>query len=125
MTPDPAEIFRVIPSSPMISVGFNDAINFCVWVLKADGLIVPPFTTHSEKSGRLQTLGLSALVWQSWFERVVRSQHPMIQWLAHSKPRTVWVDQQMKNCQNMANALARDYGWDISEFNRDFSVVAL
>jgi hypothetical protein len=48
-------------------------IDFCVWVLLADGLRVPPFDAHSEGSGELRSLGMDAVDWRDWLERVVRA----------------------------------------------------
>jgi hypothetical protein len=55
-------------------------IDFCVWILLADGLRVPPFEAHSEGSGELRSLGMDAVDWRDWLGRVVgacaaRSRH--------------------------------------------------
>ena len=55
-------------------------IDFCVWVLLADGLRVPPFDAHPEGSSELRALGMDAVGWRDWLERVVgacaaRSRH--------------------------------------------------
>jgi hypothetical protein len=49
-------------------------IDFCLWVLLADGLRVPPFDAHPGGSGQLQAAGLTAAGWRAWLERVVIAQ---------------------------------------------------
>lgn len=55
------------------------AIDFCVWVLLADGLRVPPFNLHSGGSGGLRAVGLDESTWREWFERVVAAQRALSQ----------------------------------------------
>lgn len=52
----------------------EQAIDFCVWVLLADGLRVPPFDRHSGGSGALTTAGLTAPDWRRWLGKVVAAQ---------------------------------------------------
>ena len=54
-------------------------IDFCVWVLIADGLRVPPFDAHPPGSGELRAAGLTAPEWQAWFRRVVAAQRALSQ----------------------------------------------
>ncbi len=49
-------------------------INFCVWVLIADGLKVFPFDVHPTGDGKLQALGLNEQMWRSWFTETVLGQ---------------------------------------------------
>lgn len=55
---------------------FNLKIDFCIWVLKVDGLHVPPFDKHSEGNRVLTNLGLEAEAWHSWLLKVVATQDP-------------------------------------------------
>src|SRR5258708_30030096 len=52
------------------SVSFNPYVDFCIWVLEADGLRVPPFDKHPSGDGTLQAAGLHADEWWSWFKVV-------------------------------------------------------
>lgn len=52
----------------------NQKINFCVWILKWDGLHVPPFESHPEGTKRLCQAGLDAQSWLEWFNRVIMTQ---------------------------------------------------
>lgn len=56
------------------SYGFNMAVDFCIWVLEADGLRVPPFDSHADGDGSLRAAGLDAGGWQSWLIRVINLQ---------------------------------------------------
>lgn len=49
-------------------------VNFCVWVLQRDGLAVPPFDRHPPGDGSLQSIGLDAGCWLSWFTETVIGQ---------------------------------------------------
>src|SRR5437764_494196 len=44
---------------------------FCVWVLRRDGLLVPPFDRHQDGDGALRAAGLTAEDWSAWFAAVV------------------------------------------------------
>jgi hypothetical protein len=54
--------------------GPDPTINFCFWVLQADGLRVPPFDQHQGGDGSLRDLGLTEASWQAWFLRVLDPQ---------------------------------------------------
>jgi hypothetical protein len=54
-------------------------IDFCVWVLLADGLRVPPFDAHPGGSGHLQAAGLTTSGWRAWLERVLLAQAALSQ----------------------------------------------
>ena len=47
-------------------------VDFCIWVLEADGLHVPPFEYHSGGDGSLRAAGLDAESWRSWVEEMIR-----------------------------------------------------
>ncbi|MBE9053665.1 hypothetical protein IQ243_25345 [Nostocales cyanobacterium LEGE 11386] len=53
---------------------FNNHVDFCIWVLKIDGLRVPPFDQHSDGNRILQDKGLDVESWQSWLAKVVATQ---------------------------------------------------
>jgi hypothetical protein len=57
------------------SQGFNMFVDFCVWVLEADGVHVPPFDQHSDGDGTLRAAGLDAEGWRIWLARVVNLQY--------------------------------------------------
>jgi hypothetical protein len=52
------------------TIGFNRALDFCVWVLEFDGLQAPPFDRHGDGDGSLQALGLDPGTWQVWVAQV-------------------------------------------------------
>jgi hypothetical protein len=54
--------------------GPDPTINFCFWVLQADGLRVPPFDQHQGGDGSLRDLGLTEASWRAWFLRVLDAQ---------------------------------------------------
>lgn len=49
----------------------NPEVNFCVWVLITDGLLVAPFNSHPKRAGRLQVLSLTEDNWRAWLGSVV------------------------------------------------------
>ena len=53
---------------------FNIHVNFCIWVLLVDGLLVPPFISHLDGNRCLQKRGLNPRSWQYWLETVVATQ---------------------------------------------------
>lgn len=57
-----------------LAKGFNRKLNFCVWVLRKDGLQVAPFDAHPDGDHRLQALGLDAEQWLRWVSRVAATQ---------------------------------------------------
>ncbi|MBE9100608.1 hypothetical protein [Vacuolonema iberomarrocanum] len=61
-------------------VGWAPLINFCVWALEQDGMQVPPFVHHRDGHRRLQNLGMTAEMWQSWFVRVATMLDTRLQW---------------------------------------------
>lgn len=124
--PVTADIFRVSPTlTPTLSVGFNEAIDFCIWVLEYDRLRVPPFTHHVQGVGLLQQQGLTAEIWQAWFERVVRSQHPMLGWSGLYQSRSEWIEREVASHQGMAERLQKFPEWDDSEIDWQANRVAL
>jgi hypothetical protein len=56
-------------------------IDFCVHVLVADGLRVPPFDAHPDGSGAVRAAGLTDSDWRGWFRRVVAAQRTMTEWV--------------------------------------------
>jgi hypothetical protein len=57
-----------------IVIGFHPSVDFCVWLLEADGLRVSPFDLHDEQDGPLQRVGLDAGTWTELFTNVLRAQ---------------------------------------------------
>jgi hypothetical protein len=56
----------------------NWKVDFCIWILKLDGLKFPPFTHHSDGNCMLRNVGLDEETWHSWLEKVVASQDPCL-----------------------------------------------
>jgi hypothetical protein len=54
------------------SCDVNPGVNFCVWVLQADGLRIPPFDRHPDGDGSLRAVGLTAATWRSWLAGVLK-----------------------------------------------------
>ena len=50
---------------------FHVGVNFCVWVLRLDGLHVGPFTQHPDGDGKLRNAGLTARGWLEWVSRII------------------------------------------------------
>lgn len=50
---------------------FDIMVDFCFWVLEADGLHVAPFEHHTGGDGTLQAAGLNAAGWQAWMHEVI------------------------------------------------------
>ncbi|HLO89436.1 MAG TPA: hypothetical protein VK203_31115 [Nostocaceae cyanobacterium] len=57
---------------------FNPHIDFCVWVLKKDGIRFAPFNQHPEGDGKLRDAGLKPEAWFTWFNKVVATQNPIL-----------------------------------------------
>jgi len=57
-----------------LTKGFNRQLNFCVWVLRKDGLRVAPFDAHLDGDHSLRALGLNAEQWMRWVSRVAATQ---------------------------------------------------
>lgn len=49
-------------------------VSFCIHALVADGLKVGPWDRHRGGSGRLRAAGLTAELWEHWFESVVQEE---------------------------------------------------
>jgi len=56
-----------------ISTSTDPNIDFTVWILHRDGLRAGVFSWHPDGDGSLRRAGLTAEVWLSWFQRVVRA----------------------------------------------------
>lgn len=54
------------------SHGFQMGVDFCIWVLLADGLRVPPFDQHDDGDGSLRALGFNAANWRAWLANVAQ-----------------------------------------------------
>jgi len=70
-----------VPEIPLnLYLGFNQDVDFCVWVLTIDGLKSAPFDQHEAGNRCLQNLGLTVEQWQQWIFRVVVWQDPRLVW---------------------------------------------
>ena len=58
----------------MININFNIDIDYCVWILEFDGLLVSPFNHHPDGNSILRDRGLDESSWRSWLEKVVFTQ---------------------------------------------------
>lgn len=86
----------------------NQKINFCVWVLKWDGLHIPPFEAHSEGTKILQQAGLTAQSWFEWFNRVVMTQDKRLLSCATLEDLQIRLEkiiQSLKYASNINNSL--------------------
>jgi hypothetical protein len=77
---------RILGTNPSWTyrIGFNAAIDFCVWILEVDGLHIPPFNLHPDGNKSLRASGLSTDNWRSWFAKVATSQDQQ------QSPSTLW-----------------------------------
>ena len=59
---------------------WNCEVDFCVWVLQADGLQAGSFRHHADGNGALRARGLTASDWQQWVSRLVVCRDPRLLW---------------------------------------------
>jgi hypothetical protein len=52
---------------------FSHELDFCIWILQADGVHSIPFTAHSHHPGPLQLSGFSPELWHAWLQRVAQA----------------------------------------------------
>jgi hypothetical protein len=62
---------RLTGDSWWMSVGDRHDIDFAVWTLGQDGLLVPPFDKHGEGNGELRALGLDGETWEAWVSAMI------------------------------------------------------
>jgi hypothetical protein len=74
--------FRETLKEPFFSYssGGSLGVEFPVWLLRRDGLKVPPFSHHETGDESLQQLGMDAASWERWFRRVVSAHNPCLFW---------------------------------------------
>lgn len=66
-------MFRLGTENPWFCSAATDRdVDFCIWVLEADGLRVPPFEYHTGGDGNLRAAGLDRESWRSWVEGMIR-----------------------------------------------------
>lgn len=94
-----------------IEDGFNEAIDFCVWVLKQSGLQVYTFDQHSPFNSAAQAAGLIPFTWQRWFTTVVLLQDPVLTWNLDRLSCDDWVAHQLVPMQRMASVLKASPEW--------------
>lgn len=51
-----------------------DSIDFAVWVLVREGILIPPIDKHEAKDSALAKLGFDATSWHNWVKRMVLTQ---------------------------------------------------
>jgi hypothetical protein len=91
------QIFTVVQELPQpINFSFNEAIDFCLWILELDGLQVYPFHLHNPNgTGELRSYGLTSEFWQQWFERVIRLQDLNLKNITLNFGAEEWADKQI------------------------------
>jgi hypothetical protein len=66
-------MFRLGTENPWFCSTTTDRdVDFCIWVLEADGLHVPPFEYHAGGDGSLRAAGLDGESWRAWVEGMIR-----------------------------------------------------
>jgi hypothetical protein len=103
------ELFTLHLDLPQpVSISFNEAIDFCLWVLEVDGLQVYPFHLHNPSGTReLQSCGLTVECWQRWFERVIFLQDPHLRQMNLDLDAELWADEQIAQYRRMAEAIQK------------------
>ena len=98
----PDNLFTLNPEVPWrIDQGFNDFVDFCIWVLEIDGLRVPPFDQHPEGNKILQDIGLNADSWRQWLATVVALQDSILMHYEFFPDQSSWVEEEL----NIVNRL--------------------
>ena len=64
-------LFRAGTTPWLFHDQFDMMIDFCFWILEADGLLVAPFDHHTGGDSTLQAPGLDAASWQVWMHEVI------------------------------------------------------
>jgi hypothetical protein len=110
------QLFTLHPDLPQpVSISFNEAIDFCLWILEVDGLQVYPFHLHNSAGTReLQSCGLTVACWQKWFERVIFLQDPYLRRMDLRLGAESWADEQVSQIYRLANAMQKS-----PEFSED------
>lgn len=94
-----------------IEDGFNEAVDFCVWVLEQSGLQVYPFDQHSPFDSAAQAAGLTPFTWQRWFTTVVLLQDPVLAWNLDRLSCAEWIEHQLVPMQRMTDQLKSSPDW--------------
>ena len=64
-------MFNLDKDTSIPTIGFNHALDFCVWMLERGGLEVAPFDRHPmREDGALREVDLGADDWRIWVHRV-------------------------------------------------------
>jgi len=87
--------------------GDNYYIDFCIWVLKKDGLQVAPFDSHPLGNGELQNQGMDAISWQNWLIKVVATQDNRLNWSIEDPPQRS-ISEHLTSLERMASISDRD-----------------
>lgn len=80
----------------------NIMLDFCVWVLKSDGLHVPPFDRHPEGNGTLRAKGLDAEVWRSWLAKVAATQDSRLGGSMDSQEQQKLIERNLSTLESLA-----------------------
>lgn len=66
----------------VVHSSFDPVVDFCVWMLEVDGLLVSPFDQHLEGNAAFRARGMDANSWLLWMKRVVLLSDQRIYWSA-------------------------------------------
>jgi hypothetical protein len=101
------QMLTLAPDLPQrIHFGFNDAIDFCLWILEVDGLQVSPFHLHNPHGTKeLRSDGLTSESWQTWFECVTCLQDPNLRRTDLSVSAESWAETQVLMFRRMAEQM--------------------
>jgi len=64
---------------------YRPNVDFCVWVLKQDGLKVAPFDKHASGDALLRQAGLSEGTWSTWSSVVTSSERPIVEYVQRAQ----------------------------------------
>jgi hypothetical protein len=103
------QLFTLAPELPQpINFSFNEAIDFCLWILELDGLQVYPFHLHNPHgTGELRSCGLTSESWQQWFERVIRLQDLNLKNLNLNFDAEEWANKQINIYRQQAETIKK------------------
>jgi hypothetical protein len=93
---DLSKVFTINPEVDWrIDHGFNNSVDFCIWVLEIDGLRVPPFDQHPEGNRILQNVGVNADSWRQWLSTVVALQDSILLRNEIFPDQSLWIEEQL------------------------------
>jgi hypothetical protein len=83
-------------------------VDFCVWVLEADGLKVPPFDKHAHGSKLLRRKGLDSSSWQNWVKGIVLLLDQRLDWHVENIEIAVQTFLNSKSCESWKEFTRQD-----------------